>query len=215
MVPLPLGSGNDASFLLAACHVSSLDDCLTDCCSISISACSSDNVDNKIHHQKASTQSCRQDQSHWSVSSCGDIILIFTPRSDVKGKEAKAKTAKKAALKGTHSHGQRKVRNSVTFHRPKTLRLPRVPRYPRKSIPHAPRMDAYRTIVAPLNTESAMKKIEEHNTLVFIVDLKSNKRQIKEAVKKLYNVQALSVNTLIRSVFSLRRGCRAHVALLL
>ena len=29
-----------------------------------------------------------------------------------------------------------------------------------------------------------MKKIEEHNTLVFIVDVKSNKRQIKDAVKK-------------------------------
>jgi ribosomal protein L23 len=40
-------------------------------------------------------------------------------------------------------------------------------------------MDQFRTIVSPLNTESAMKKIEEHNTLVFIVDIKSNKRQIK------------------------------------
>lgn len=51
---------------------------------------------------------------------------------------------------------------------------------------------------SPLNTESAMKKIEEHNTLVFIVDLKANKRQIKDAVKKLYDVQAAKVNTLIR-----------------
>lgn len=45
-----------------------------------------------------------------------------------------------------------------------------------------------------------MKKIEEHNTLVFIVDLKSNKRQIKDAVKKLYDVQAAKINTLIRWV---------------
>jgi len=43
-----------------------------------------------------------------------------------------------------------------------------------------------------------MKKIEDNNTLVFIVDKKANKRQIKDAVKKLYNVSALSVNTLIR-----------------
>ena len=49
-----------------------------------------------------------------------------------------------------------------------------------------------------MNTESAMKKIEEHNTLVCIVDIKANKRQIKDAVKKLYNVSAVSVNTLIR-----------------
>lgn len=61
-------------------------------------------------------------------------------------------------------------------------------------------MDAYRTIVNPLNTESAMKKIEDNNTLVFIVDIKANKRQIKEAVKKLYDVNADKINTLIRCV---------------
>lgn len=111
---------------------------------------------------------------------------------------AKAKTAKKAALQGEHSHSSRKSRTSVTFHRPKTLRLPRDPKYQRKSIPHALRMDEYRIIVSPLNTESAMKKIEEHNTLVFLVDIKANKRQIKDAVKKLWDVQAAKVNTLIR-----------------
>ncbi|CAE6416363.1 unnamed protein product, partial [Rhizoctonia solani] len=112
--------------------------------------------------------------------------------------DAKAKGAKKAALKGTNGKAQRKVRTTVSFHRPKTLRLPRAPKYQRKSIPHAPRMDEYRTIVHPLVTESAMKKIEDHNTLVFIVDLKSNKRQIKMAVKKLYDVDIAKINTLIR-----------------
>ncbi|KAI0785161.1 ribosomal protein L23/L15e core domain-containing protein [Abortiporus biennis] len=113
-------------------------------------------------------------------------------------KDSKAKAAKKAALAGTNQHATRKTRFSVSFHRPKTLRLARDPKYPRKSVPHVPRMDQFRTIVSPLNTESAMKKIEEHNTLVFIVDIKANKRQIKDAVKKLYDVQALKVNTLIR-----------------
>jgi large subunit ribosomal protein L23Ae len=61
-------------------------------------------------------------------------------------------------------------------------------------------MDQFRTIRHPLNTESAMKKIEDHNTLVFIVDLKANKRNIKDAVKKLYDVEAAKVNTLIRYV---------------
>ncbi|KAG6333733.1 hypothetical protein ID866_5361 [Astraeus odoratus] len=119
-------------------------------------------------------------------------------RPNTGGKDAKAKAAKKAALQGVHSHARRKPRFSVTFRRPKTLKLSRAPKYPRKSIPHAPRMDEYRTIVSPLNTESAMKKIEEHNTLVFIVDIRANKRQIKEAVKKLYDVQAAKINTLIR-----------------
>jgi large subunit ribosomal protein L23Ae len=117
-----------------------------------------------------------------------------------KPQDVKAKAAKKAALKGTQSHSVRKVRTSVTFHRPTTLKLPRTPRYPRKSIPHLPRMDQFRTIQHPLNTESAMKKIEDHNTLVFIVDLKANKRHIKDAVKKLYDVEAAKINTLIRYV---------------
>lgn len=76
----------------------------------------------------------------------------------------------------------------------------RAPKYQRKAIHHTPRMDAYRTIVNPLNTESAMKKIEENNTLVFIVDIKANKRQIKDAVNKLYSVKAEKINTLIRCV---------------
>jgi len=50
-----------------------------------------------------------------------------------------------------------------------------------------------------------MKKIEENNTLVFIVDIKANKRQIKEAVKKLYDVDCVKVNTLIRCVWFVRR----------
>ena len=45
-----------------------------------------------------------------------------------------------------------------------------------------------------------MKKIEENNTLVFVCDVKSNKRQIKEALKKLYDVDTVKINTLIRSV---------------
>jgi large subunit ribosomal protein L23Ae len=61
-------------------------------------------------------------------------------------------------------------------------------------------MDAHNIILYPLNTESAMKKIEENNTLVFIVDVKANKRQIKQALKKLYDVDTVKVNTLVRYV---------------
>ncbi len=94
----------------------------------------------------------------------------------------------------------RKIRTSTTFHRPKTLELSRSPKYPRKSIPHEPRLDHHKVIIHPLNTESAMKKIEENNTLVFIVDVKANKRQIKMALKKLYDVDTIKINTLIRYV---------------
>ncbi len=97
-----------------------------------------------------------------------------------------------------NSHKVRKVRTSTSFHRPKTLTLSRAPKYPRKSVPHVPRLDASKVIVHPLNTESAMKKIEENNTLVFIVDVKANKRQIREALKKMYDVNVVRINTMIR-----------------
>ncbi|KAL2408102.1 Large ribosomal subunit protein uL23 [Exophiala dermatitidis] len=115
-----------------------------------------------------------------------------------KKPSAKANQAAKATLKGIHSDKARKIRKSTTFHRPKTLVLSRSPKYPRKSIPHVPRLDEHKVIIHPLNTESAMKKIEEHNTLVFIVDTKANKRQIKDALKKLYDVDTVKINTLIR-----------------
>ena len=50
----------------------------------------------------------------------------------------------------------------------------------------------------PLTTESAMKKIEDNNTLVFIVDVRADKEKIKEAVKRMYDVQCKKINTLIR-----------------
>jgi len=111
---------------------------------------------------------------------------------------AKALNAKKSALKGVHGKAVRKIRTSTHFHIPKTLVLNRAPKYARKSVAHAPRMDQYRVIRQPLNTETAMKKIEEHNTLTFLVDVKANKNQIKDAVKRLYDVEAAKINTLIR-----------------
>ncbi|CAD7679236.1 unnamed protein product [Nyctereutes procyonoides] len=92
---------------------------------------------------------------------------------------------------------------SPTFRRPKTLRLRRQPKYPRKSTPRRNKLDHYAIIKFPLTTESAMKKIEDNNTLVFIVDVKANKHQITkanshQAVKKLYDIDVAKVNTLIR-----------------
>ncbi|EHB08396.1 60S ribosomal protein L23a [Heterocephalus glaber] len=49
----------------------------------------------------------------------------------------------------------------------------------------------------PLTTELAIKKIEDNNT-VFTVDGKANKHHIKQAVKKLYDIDVAKVNILIR-----------------
>ncbi|CRK34001.1 60S ribosomal protein L25 like [Verticillium longisporum] len=129
----------------------------------------------------------------------------MAPKTQTKGGASKApkgskqaNAAAKAALKGTNSQKKTKVRYTTSFHLPKTLQVSRSPKYPRKSIPHEPRLDEHKVIIHPLNTESAMKKIEEHNTLVFIVNIKANKAQIKQALKKLYDIDTVKINTLVR-----------------
>ena len=101
-------------------------------------------------------------------------------------------------LKGTNDKGTRKVHNKVRFYRPKTFKPSRNPKFPRRSIPRSRSLDQYGIIKYPLTTESAMKKIEDNNTLVFIVDTKASKPKIQAAVKKLYDIDAAKVNTLIR-----------------
>merc|ERR1711974_71884 len=115
----------------------------------------------------------------------------------VKAKE-KALRAKKSVVRGKHDKKSRKIRTTVQFRRPKTLKLPRNPKYPRKSVNKINKLDQYCLIKYPLTTESAMKKIEDNNTLVFIVDKRANKPMIKMAVKKLYDIEVAKVNTLIR-----------------
>ncbi len=121
----------------------------------------------------------------------------------------KASAAKKAALKGT-AKKTIKQKTSATFHLPKTLKLARTPKYPRKSVPKAPLLDQYTVVKFPLATESAMKKIEDDNTLVFICDVRANKSQIKNAVKRLYDVDAVKINTLIRPNGTKKAYVRLH-----
>eukprot|EP00195_Chlamydomonas_chlamydogama_P015271 CAMPEP_0202892964 /NCGR_PEP_ID=MMETSP1392-20130828/2621_1 /ASSEMBLY_ACC=CAM_ASM_000868 /TAXON_ID=225041 /ORGANISM="Chlamydomonas chlamydogama, Strain SAG 11-48b" /LENGTH=147 /DNA_ID=CAMNT_0049577115 /DNA_START=52 /DNA_END=495 /DNA_ORIENTATION=- len=115
-------------------------------------------------------------------------------KQDAKAQASKAaKAVKKGSFKRT-----RKPRYSVVFHRPKTLQRQRDPKYTRVSAATTQKMDSYSILKYPLTTESAMKKIEDNNTLVFIVDLKASKKQIKDAVSRMYDIQTKKVNTLIR-----------------
>merc|ERR1712193_89898 len=87
------------------------------------------------------------------------------------------KMAGQKAKAGSNQHQKKKVRTSVHFKLPKTLKLARNPKCPRKSVNKAPQLDQFSIVRFPLTTESAMKKIEDNNTLVFIVDPKANKYQ--------------------------------------
>ncbi|XP_031501534.1 60S ribosomal protein L23A-like [Nymphaea colorata] len=123
-------------------------------------------------------------------------------KAPAKKPDAKAQALKtaKAVKSGsfTLKKKTKKIRTSVTFHRPKTLKKERNPKYPRISAASRNKLDEYELLKYPLTTESAMKKIEDNNTLVFIVDIRADKKKIKAAVKKMYEIQAKKVNTLVR-----------------
>mmetsp|Transcript_17766 Transcript_17766/g.15910 ORF Transcript_17766/g.15910 Transcript_17766/m.15910 type:complete len:146 (-) Transcript_17766:98-535(-) len=112
-------------------------------------------------------------------------------------KVQKAKKAQKAHKKGVNKY-KRKLRHTVHFRLKPTLKQLRDPKYAKKSVPGKRKMDKYRIIRHPLTTEHAMKRIEDHNTLVFVCDLRASKPQIKQAVKQLYNVDTAKLNTLVR-----------------
>ena len=59
----------------------------------------------------------------------------------------------------------------------------------------APVIDPYHIIKYPLSTEKSIRQIEFDNKLVFIVDKKATKPQIKQAVEQLFNVKVVKVNT--------------------
>jgi large subunit ribosomal protein L23 len=58
-------------------------------------------------------------------------------------------------------------------------------------------MEPLEVIIHPDVTEKSMKLIETENKLTFIVNRRATKREIAEAVEKLYEVKVLGVNTLV------------------
>lgn len=55
----------------------------------------------------------------------------------------------------------------------------------------------YDTIIAPVITEKATL-LSEKNQVVFRVPLSATKKDVKEAVEKLFNVKVAAVNTVVR-----------------
>ncbi|XP_029657606.1 60S ribosomal protein L23a-like [Octopus sinensis] len=93
---------------------------------------------------------------------------------------------------------KQKIRTKIRFYRPKTQKSLPNPKYASRIIPRKNQLVQSGIIKYPLSTETAMKKIENENTLVFIVDIHANKPQIRRAVNSEYNVKTARVNTLIR-----------------
>lgn len=57
--------------------------------------------------------------------------------------------------------------------------------------------DPYKVIKYPLATEKAVKLMEAENKLLFVVNQKANKYDIKNAIEKMFKVKVIKVNTLV------------------
>ncbi|GBC73189.1 50S ribosomal protein L23 [archaeon HR04] len=66
--------------------------------------------------------------------------------------------------------------------------------------------EARRIIIRPYITEKIYTKMDKEDVLAFIVHDKADKQRIKEAIKMLYNVDAVDVNT-ARTIY----GKKAYV----
>ncbi len=55
----------------------------------------------------------------------------------------------------------------------------------------------YKIIKKPLITENTFDLIENENKLVFYVERKANKNQIKKAIERIHKVKVVKINTLI------------------
>lgn len=58
-------------------------------------------------------------------------------------------------------------------------------------------MDPFEILKHPYLTEKSISLVEKENKIVFIVNRKANKKEIKEAFEKLFEVKVESVNTQI------------------
>ncbi|KAM3144323.1 hypothetical protein pb186bvf_003487 [Paramecium bursaria] len=111
------------------------------------------------------------------------------------------KQAQKAKQRATQGKRIRKTRVHFQnrFHREKPLALERAPKFTRHTRQLKPliKFDPHSIIKNPLLTEKDMKKMEDENTMVFIVDTRATKPQIKKAFEKLHEKSKVrSVNTL-------------------
>ena len=60
-------------------------------------------------------------------------------------------------------------------------------------------MNPINVIKNPLSTEKSIRLMESENKMIFIVDKKATKDDIKKAIEMMYKVKILNINTLITS----------------
>ncbi len=57
--------------------------------------------------------------------------------------------------------------------------------------------DSYGIIKYPLSTEKSLRLMESENKLIFVVDKKATKHDIKKAIEDIFKAKVVKINTLI------------------
>ena len=109
----------------------------------------------------------------------------------------RAKQTASAVKKGSHTARKSKIWTKVTFKKPNCATQARNPIALKRSVKKESTWDKYAIVKYPLSSESAIKTIEDHNTLVFVVDKRAKKPAIRKACQDLYQIKVRKVNTLI------------------
>ncbi len=60
-------------------------------------------------------------------------------------------------------------------------------------------MDTYNIIKYPLSTEKSIRLMESENKLIFVVNKKATKKEIKKAIEEMFKVEVENVNTFVNA----------------
>jgi len=58
-------------------------------------------------------------------------------------------------------------------------------------------MDPYKIVKYPISTEKSIRMMESENKMIFIVDKKSTKDEIKKSIESMFKVKVDCINTFI------------------
>jgi len=58
-------------------------------------------------------------------------------------------------------------------------------------------IDSYSIIKYPLSTEKSLRLMESENKLIFVVDKKATKKQIKKSIEEIFKAKVLKINTIV------------------
>jgi ribosomal protein uL23 len=59
------------------------------------------------------------------------------------------------------------------------------------------KLNSFGIIKYPLSTEKSLRLMESENKLIFVVDKKASKQDIKKAIEDIFKAKVLKINTLI------------------